>query len=498
MRWHAQVAHVAWKDVRVSRWLWLAYVAAVLFTTAHATQVLNLGSGWLWVLAVLILGALLVGTVVHADAPTRADAFWATRPLHPGAVYGAKIALAGVLLLLPLAGEFIALLALDVTAGDALSMLLRPVAVYAALLATAVMIAVLVPDVRLFAAAFVAVYMAESVMAMLLSGSLLSRGTGALPVWFVYLVTVGGMLLLGLHQYRTRDVRRGIVFAVLLMMLSVTIPISMLSASDLQRRAPTPLQRRPPTLLQAEPPALRVVVDAPRRAAGGYRLGARVGTVGAPAQVRYAIGSIRILVDAEGERTLLTAPVRRFPAEDELMDTYLDIELTEALYELLQRADARLVVEATVVERRGRVLIDLPVTPGASAAGAGNRLRLQSVEQTPTGTELTLRHSMALQARDRDRSSLIYSAFELVNERRRENVRLTEIHESVTRLGLVLPASHALQRTVALSPVRQAFTRTRESLDDAWLAQARLHYVEWTPISEHTSSAEAVIPRAQR
>ena len=96
MSWLTQVWHVVKKDVRQFRWL---LVVQVLATAMAVTAVVGPsshmgGSGFPrvfptsldWYLVLVGLAVLISAVVVQADSPSRSDAFWASRPLHPLAV----------------------------------------------------------------------------------------------------------------------------------------------------------------------------------------------------------------------------------------------------------------------------------------------------------------------------------------------------------------------------------------------------------------------------
>src|SRR5215467_1014042 len=95
-----QIGHVLAKDLRQARWPIAAYLAIVLVATAHSlvwsapfSDALDLT-----VIAVVVVGVLSVASAIQADSPTQANAFWASQPLAPAAVLGAKLMLAAVII----------------------------------------------------------------------------------------------------------------------------------------------------------------------------------------------------------------------------------------------------------------------------------------------------------------------------------------------------------------------------------------------------------------
>ena len=105
----SQVLHVARKDLRESRWPLVVYGAVVALATMNASHQ-TLGSFPEPMFFVVIAGMVVVATLVQADSPVREDAFWATRPLNPFSVLGAKVLLTGIVIVgLALIGQAIAL-----------------------------------------------------------------------------------------------------------------------------------------------------------------------------------------------------------------------------------------------------------------------------------------------------------------------------------------------------------------------------------------------------
>ncbi len=118
MNWWMQIWHIAKKDIVHVRWLLALQVAVTGMALAAALDPGGHGGGqpgfalrithWMepvggpYILFV-VLAVLISAVVVQADSPSRSDAFWASRPLHPLAVLMAKAATLGVfLVVLPL------------------------------------------------------------------------------------------------------------------------------------------------------------------------------------------------------------------------------------------------------------------------------------------------------------------------------------------------------------------------------------------------------------
>src|SRR5215468_7651472 len=130
MNWFSQIRHVAVKDIRRTRWALIVYIAlitvsAASFATGRAfgpnssspsTETPAMPAAFAVYLPVVcvILGLVAAGSVVQLDSPTRANAFWASRPISPSAVLGAKLVVVMITIVgLPLIGVAIGLAALD-------------------------------------------------------------------------------------------------------------------------------------------------------------------------------------------------------------------------------------------------------------------------------------------------------------------------------------------------------------------------------------------------
>ena len=160
MNWLAQVWHIAKKDVLQLRWLLGVQVLATGMALAAAVSPsFHLGepiftstdSGVVLPMAILFLGILISVLVVQTDSPSRSDAFWASRPLHPLAVLTAKGATLGVFLLgLPLAAQAVVLWQHAVPPAEMLPMLGASLIFAGGLVVGAAALAALTADLSAF------------------------------------------------------------------------------------------------------------------------------------------------------------------------------------------------------------------------------------------------------------------------------------------------------------------------------------------------------------
>jgi hypothetical protein len=175
MTFLGELWHIVKKDVRQSRWLLGAFVLLAIAATIGAVSAENIVGGRLQLAALLMIitGPVAAATIVQADSPTRADAFWASKPFRRSAMFAAKLVLlVGVLLLLPLLGQWLGLIAFDVPRDEQWSILLTSAGTYGSVLLIAMFLAALTPELRSFMLAVVACLIAMLAIGIALSGEL--------------------------------------------------------------------------------------------------------------------------------------------------------------------------------------------------------------------------------------------------------------------------------------------------------------------------------------
>ena len=217
MTWAAQVRHVMAKDVRQARWLLSAYLGLVSIAWARALAWPDTPrSGFdISMYLVVLAGLFVVGSVVQADSPIRSDAFWGSRPLHPGAVLTAKACLTLLIVVtVPLLAQLHALVANGVSAGALLGMLTRSVWMYALWLLIAMVLAAVTQDIRSFIVALVILPAGLALLSFSTSFGWARRarwnGSAMETIGPAALVVVGFGAAVGVLVvlYRTRTLRR--------------------------------------------------------------------------------------------------------------------------------------------------------------------------------------------------------------------------------------------------------------------------------------------------
>ena len=503
MTWLAQVLHVLRKDLRVIRWAGLLYVVAAVLTITAALLSWERWAPLLWAVVVCMSGALLVGQVVHNDSPTRVDSFWATRPLTPSAVFAAKVLMALLVLVVPAVGEWIYLRSHDISVVAATSLAARPIAVYTGLLALAIMVGVLTPNIKVFAIAFGGLVFGGTLAVQLLLWFDIDD-VGLPPALLLYVVVLTGIIALGWQQYRTREPRRGYAVAALLVLLTMLIPVDTV-AREIARSAMRP---RIPALVDTVALRVEEATVRPSGARGLLQIRLRVEDLSPTRQYSIYVQDVSVATDEQPQAALLRSHGTWFREElggsagNALLNAgtpemILNYNITPAEAALLERSDVRVIVHARVVVREMRAELDMAAVAGARVAADGRRVHIARVERAG-GIVLHARHSVV--PVERRVPPGVEGRFELVNPERNEAIVLTPSYDRNTETSSVLPISHARATYVTLSPGSGGPNRwKRVNPDDAWLTGARLSYVVPVAVGEYRVHAEGrVTPGRQR
>lgn len=489
MTWIREVGHVVRKDLRGSRWLLLPYVGVVAVATARgAGLALFAGSALgMTMIFVVVLGALCAASVVQADSPTRADAFWATHPFRRSAMLSAKVSYAVLLLALATAGQAVAVRSFDLGGPASVAPVLVPATFFGAALLGIMLVAGLTSDLRSFFVAAILIPLAAAIASMFGHDAL---GDVDVPVWLQLLGLVAGASLLA-WLYMTRDGRRrtriggfALVASTLMTMCSATPTLETSPATPTLPHPPTvtlePLERgmvRQPGRLQAslrvngleDGMRARVLMDGaairlPDGTTTNVSLGTTLFNFGTSWNDYAAAPSVA------GVRWL---DERRRVAER----GSIDAELSAAQRRAMASSGAVVTVNGRLQVWESIPSEILPLVAGREVTKDGRRTRV--VEWTPQNPTSMLVVDAASIERD-EGDVLPLTPFEgspalmLFNDSRREAVRLVPRQSSGPLDGLVLPGTplRSARTHFALVPGPNA-----PELDEAWLGGARARLI---------------------
>jgi hypothetical protein len=396
MRWHAQVVHVARKDLWLLRWPLLAYAIVVGLTTLSAGAVIEPGSdsALLGAMGVFVLGAIVAAMAVYTDDPASTRALWPTRPLSPSAVFAAKVLLIeGVLVGIISLGALAALVLHAVPLREMPPLLARSAAIFGTTFAIAAMVAVVTPGLR----AFIPVGLVAFLCVQLLVRRLPAWQPGSgqptlLGAWPVLAVTV--YLAVALMQYTNRRIFRTRVIVLASLALAVV-------------RMPAPQQRasRPRELPEMSPVIqLQVLpVQLPTHA-GDESLSLQLGLSGDHPEAQYWITNPRLWLD-DGSGRERAIPVRfyhpvvpgagiRAVPTSAAARNLITLAHAGPLIDAMKRGTGRLIVEGTVELRALRPITSMPLEAGATGRAVGRRLRILSVSGVSEPTYVLVRVSL--------------------------------------------------------------------------------------------------------
>lgn len=221
-----QSLHVMAKDLRESRLPLGLFAAITTIATATAVKpgwVEHISDSSIIVLLLPLFGMIVVASFVQGDSPTRADAFWASRPLNPAAVLAAKVTLTlGVVFAIPLMGQLAALLAHHAEADVVRGAMAESAWEYAKWLLIALVVAAVTRDLKSFLVTIAVIPVAAIALilwtftasqrvtpgsASSATGSAVRTAARHWGSWGLIALGVIGCAALLVYLYRTRDTR---------------------------------------------------------------------------------------------------------------------------------------------------------------------------------------------------------------------------------------------------------------------------------------------------
>lgn len=493
----AELWHIVKKDVRQSRWLLAAYVLLAVAATVGAVSAENLAGGRLQLAAVLMIvtGPIAAASIIQADSPIRADAFWASKPFRRWAMLTAKLALVAVaLLLLPLLGQWLGLMAFDVPRVEQWTILLASTVTYGFVLLVAMFLGALTGELRSFVLAVVG-----SLIALLAAAMALSGGPGAAwgdsaireVVFVIGLIGVAALLVLLYLRRGLRWARTGGVAALALLVAGTVTG----SGSGPSRSGAAAATRAP-----AGSPDITVEMrdTALIRREGRFRL--RISLVGASGNQRYRLDSARARFFLRngttsemplwvfGPTVLRTGTTdlpgfqvvhegwERFSGPTSERDPVVFGDVRRALVGGIDSMQ----VTGRLTQLRPRVFATLPLRKGAAVLQQGQRVSIDELELDGPDAILSLGTKAvgsASSAQDWTADEVGAKVY-LVNEQRHEAVALQRKNSSYNPGLLVLPGAGVRQGTVNFQLPSDP-DPAMPSLDGAWIRDARLVLIDW-------------------
>ena len=521
MNWYAQVGHVAAKDVRQARWALVVYVAllsvaaaAVVtgralgpYSTSSSSMTLGMPDVFvLWLPVVtIILGFISTALLVQADSPTRANAFWASRPLSPSAVLIAKLVVAATAIVaLPVFAGLSALASLDASGAAMATLLARAALSYGELTLAVIVISTLTDDLRGFVGAFVAI-----LVGIVVVGGALADFALNVPVFVpaaLMVIGVGGGVLLVAYLYRTHDRRIhtwivGVPVTVCLVIASFIPPIPhegdvpIVSGGAMMELEPLD----PSSWGQARQLSIKVRVA---QGLDSARLDFQPDTVAfrlLDGKDVHLDGTYPAVV-ARGVLPPVGHPVRWIidPANAE-WSTAFAAEPLGLDRQSIARGVKSVAVGGTMTVSRSHVVASLPLRNGAAVTRDGRRVAIYGFSHDAAGADMWVQTSaipraggvLEQNAQLRDKDGL---QFALVNDARSEAMLIDNQSGGSGGSGsIVLPwigiSTEFKRLTTNLLRPSDALPR-----DEAWYAGARLVIVEWNVVGRYRSRGEATLP----
>ena len=508
MTWLGQIGHVARKDVRQYWWLILLYLAIVAAVTAIARSDAPVTSLLVTLDAFIVVafGMATAATLVQSDSPSRSNAFWATRPLDPGAVFAAKLVLITLGVVgISVLGEIVGLQTLGLRAAEVGSLVMRSIGLYAIWLVAAITVAALTPDFRAFAITLLVVVVAFLALAQ----TLFADPYGVLHV-SASVPAVGVLIALGAlaYRYQRRDAPRTAwgmagagIFSAFVFLLAPPQRVS-------GRRAATP-EPAPITLSgtggvvdhdqlvlhlrPADGDSLHSytffcdTLIAHLRDGSALTLQPRFGTTYLQRAKLPAVGAVR------------WRPESRFRA------------IGLASYGLNDEERAALAPGVVAIELAGRVneyvpevAAAIPLRIGYSLARNGVRLRIGKILYPPDSFSIELTRtananaqSFPLMGNDLP-DPFTWGGetpnFALVNRVRGEGVALSSRSNEISNGWVVLPGAPIQQSKARLVPMPVSFPRDTIPRGRAWYSNAQLYVFHWTPGGTYRVHAHIAVP----
>jgi ABC-type transport system involved in multi-copper enzyme maturation permease subunit len=501
----AEVWHIVKKDARQSRWLLFSYAVLVVAATLGAMTRETLFDGNLqWAAGLLlILGPIIAASLVQADSPTQADAFWASHPFRRAAIVGAKVTLViGFLLVTPLIGQFLGLLAFEVPARERPMIMLASSLLYGLVLLLAVFLGALTRDLRGFILGIIAFF--ASMAAASIAASELQWSWNPTLRTVLQVLALAGIMSLFVMLYLRRALPYGRALGVATLALLLVA-----STAPKGPSAPGKLRGVPQTM---QPGALTLELRDTSQISRSGEAQLRLSLVDGASGRHYRLDDSRAQFFLRNGATL-EPPIRHaMPGtfmngtmvvpgvralrwvDDQFAHPVTDImmDLTDEERSVLMRGvdSARIVGTMTVLEPR--IVASLPLRDGANALGEGDGVSLEHVALGSRDVVEVAVKAVTSGDEDYDWMDSQNGFFAVVVDSAGSvGIGLSRGGATANPGLLVLPGAELRQGTIAF---RKPGGRPGVSpvLDDEFLRGAKLLLLRWQPVAQYRVSASSV------
>jgi hypothetical protein len=336
-----QARLIVGKDLRRLRWMLIAWLALIGARTLVATAGADVALGGfgpqiavseisaLLSLIYVLLLAFLVSRLVHDEPLVGRDAFWITRPIAPGALLSAKLAVAALFfVVVPVAGDVVAAAAFGTRVGALASTIVVSAVNRLVVVLLLVAIAALTPSLTRFTlailglvAALVALMVSATLTALFVTEEVAEGGDipfpDPTPPLVAAAIVVFAALAVIFYQYRTRRLRRALaiaaVGAVLVWIVPERWPWSFAARPRAEAVAPPQDAAAVAIALDAGRPRITDAFTLRRRAAPKKQVSARARVAGVPREFNVRAVAARSRLELPGG-AVLQSGANRFAA----------------------------------------------------------------------------------------------------------------------------------------------------------------------------------------
>jgi hypothetical protein len=450
-------------------------------------------------LLIVVLGLIVSASLLQLDSPTRANAFWASRPLSPSAVLLAKLAVVAITIVgASLLAVFIALKLLDATAAATGALVAHSAIAFGELALAAMVVSAITDDIRGAAVLLIILYV----------GSLFLTGTvaGVVALWASTLIGVAGGVSVLVYLYRTRDKRPAMRIAgavpACLLVVSFQVPVG------LATRATPAVKTGPSLAIEAVDPSMwyanRQLTIRLRLVSTSIPPVERFDFAGDSVTIRSVLGkqvtlSAGVVPAWPGLRPQLGPNVRWITAESNTGSSALfSMQSQTGDDRAILSSAASVAVVGTVTTLRSRVIASLPLRVGARATQGGRRIAIYGFSHDSNGVELWVQTS-AIPGMTSDYERMVWSSsdrfsYAIVNVARSEAIRVRSQSSSGGGSNtLILPWIPLSRWSAYFTTSASGAAPSGLPLDDAWYADARLVVFDWDVVDRYRARGYATL-----